>query len=124
MRKVLRLNVLLVVWLFAALYAVIGLYAASKSAILQQDSVVAPLGFEYPLAHFSITITFKLPQPASWLTPVIVLIMGMFYALTGAISGTAFAYFYNLTSKFWPGVLAQTEADKLQPEPKPDVALT
>ncbi len=47
----------------------------------------------------------------------------MFYAITGAISGAAFSYLYNLTSRFWPGVSAEVEADKLQTVLAADVAL-
>ncbi len=87
MHKILRLDMLSVVRLFVAFYAVIGIYAASRSALMGADSVLCPFGFEYPLSHATINLTINLPHPASWVTPFLVLIAIVFYAITGAISG-------------------------------------
>jgi hypothetical protein len=115
-RKILRLDMLSAVRLFAVIYALIGLYASSKSVILGEESIDCPFGFQYPMLHATVDVTIKLPQ-AAWLAPFLVLISVVFYALTGIISGVAAVLLYNLTSRFWPGVSAEVEAEKLAVEP-------
>jgi hypothetical protein len=75
------------------------------------------------MAHLTVDVTIKFPNPASFLTPFIVLISAVFYALTGAISGAGFVLLYNLTSKFWPGVSATVAADPPTTEPSPGIGL-
>jgi hypothetical protein len=87
------------------------------------DSVLCPFGFEYPLSHATINLTINLPHPASWVTPFLVLIAIVFYAITGAISGTAVVILYNISSKYWPGVLAQVIAEERLVEPGPGIGL-
>jgi hypothetical protein len=123
MRKILRLDMLSVVRLFAIFYAVIGVYAASKSAIMGKDSVLCPFGFEYPLSYATINLTVSLPHPATWVTPFMVLIAVVFYAITGVISGVTVVILYNISSKYWPGVLAEVKTDERPAEPGPGIGL-
>jgi hypothetical protein len=123
MRKIHRLDYRSVVSVFAVFYAIIGVFAATKAAIASEDSVVFPFGFEYPLSHLNLDITFNLPHPASWITPVVVFIAAIFYAMSGVISGVTLVFFYNLTSKFWPGISAQVQDEERLVEPNPGIGL-
>jgi hypothetical protein len=122
-RKILRFDMLSVVRLYAVLCAVIGVYTASKSALEGADTVLCPFGFEFPLLYLTVNLTINLPHPASWLTPFIVLISVIFYAITGAISGTTVVILYNISSRYWPGVLAEVKTDERTAEPGPGIGL-
>jgi thiol:disulfide interchange protein len=122
-RKILRFDMLSVVRLFVVFYAVIGVYAATKSAIMGEDTVLCPFGFEYPLLYLTVNLTIKLPHPTSWITPFVVFFSVMFYAITGAISGVTFVIVYNISSKYWPGVLAQVKAEERPDEPASGIGL-
>jgi hypothetical protein len=123
MRKILRLDLVSTLRLFVVFYALIGLWASSKSALSGDTTVDCPFGFYYPLLHFDVNLTINLPNPASWLTPFIVLISIVFYGSTGAISGTALVLLYNYTSRFWPGVKASVEQDALPAALSPTIAV-
>jgi hypothetical protein len=105
MRKVLRLDYLSTIRLFVMVYSVIGLYTASKSVIVGDESIYCPFGFQYPMLYLTLDVTFKLPQ-AAWIAPFLVLISVIFYALTGIISGFTAVLLYNLTARFWAGISA------------------
>jgi len=121
-RKVLRLDMSSTVRLFVLVYSLIGLYAASKSVIVGDESIYCPFGFEYPLLHLTIDVTFKVPREV-WLSPFMVLISVIFYALSGIISGVAAVLLYNLTAKFWPGISAVVSTEAPSAEPGPGIGL-
>jgi hypothetical protein len=114
MRKVLKLDVLSVARLFATLYAVIGLYVSAKAVLTGAEKLNCPFGIDYPYLYFRVNINFVLAEWSAWMTPVLLLIAMMFYAITGAISGAIAAIAYNLTSRFWPGIAAIVEPEKAQ----------
>jgi hypothetical protein len=111
MRKILRLDMISCVRVFIVFYAVIGLYASSKATMTGADTILCPFGFEYPYLFLRVNLNINLPNPPNAVTPFLVLISVVFYALTGAISGTAVVLLYNLTSRFWPGISAELEPD-------------
>jgi hypothetical protein len=111
MRKVLRLDMNSTLRMFAAFYAFVGLCVGSKAAIVNDDSLVCPFGFAYPMTQAIITVTLNLPHPATWLTMGLILITGVFYAITGLISGAAVVLVYNIVGKFWPLFSVQVEAE-------------
>lgn len=51
MQKVVRLDMNSTLRVFAAFYACVGLYVASKAAIVDDDSIVCPFGFAYPMTQ-------------------------------------------------------------------------
>ena len=112
MRKVLKLDVLSVVWLFVIFYAAVGLFASAKSVLTGEEKVYCPFGLHLPFLYFTVDINFKLPEWPGMLASVLLIIAVVFYALTGAISGFTAAWAYNLTSRFWPGIAATVEPEK------------
>jgi hypothetical protein len=111
-RKILRLDIFSAARLFAILYALGGLYNSVKSVWAGDDFVSCPFGIWYPMWFFTVNLNIKIPHPASWLTPLVVLCPVAFYAVTGVISGVVLVILYNLTSKFWPGILGRVEANE------------
>lgn len=65
MRRIVRLNMVSVLSLFAVFYAVVGLWASSKAVMTHQDAIVCPFGFAFPMAQAVITVTIHLPNPAT-----------------------------------------------------------
>ncbi len=69
------------------------------------------------MSHLTIDVTLKLPPPSLAITPFLVVISVVFYALTGAISATVVCILYNLTSRFWPGISGQVDVNgPVQPD--------
>lgn len=118
MRKILRLDFISVVKFFAVLYAVAGLCQASKSVFVGDQSVYCPIGIQLPIFHATADLAVKLPQPASWLTPFVVLISAAAYTLTGICSAVTVVVLYNISSEFWSGLRAQVEEDEASVEPE------
>ncbi len=123
MRKILRLDVFSVATLFAVFYAGIGLYIALKSVLHDESSLLCPLGLELPVLHFTINITLKLPPTSVLVTPFFVINCVVFYAITGALSGTFVSILYNLTSRFWPGISGEVDAKIQRTQPSPGIGL-
>jgi hypothetical protein len=115
-RKILRLDFLSVSKFFAVLYAVAGLCQASKSVFAGDESVYCPVGILLPIFHATADLAVKLPQPASWLTPFVVLISAAAYTLTGICSAVTVVVLYNISSEFWSGLRAQVEEDESSPD--------
>jgi hypothetical protein len=123
MRKIVRLDMHSTVRLFVASYAVIGLYSASKAAILGDESILAPFGFAYPLCTLYFYLTIHLPNPATFFTGGIILITTVFFALTGAISGATVVFVYNFLARFWPLLSAEFAPDPHSAQSAPAIAL-
>ncbi len=119
MRKVLKLDVLSVVRLFAVFYAAIGLYVSANAVLTGADKLNCPFGFDYPYLYFRVNINFELAEWPRMMAGVLVLIAMVFYSITGAISGAAAGFAYNLTSRFWPGLAAVVESEKKAVEATP-----
>ncbi len=119
MRKILRLDIASVARFFAVFYAVAGICQASKSVFIGDESVYCPIGINLPFFHATMDFTARLPQPASWLTPLVVLISAASYTLTGIISGVTVAILYNTSSEFWSGISTQVEEEERLAEPAP-----
>jgi hypothetical protein len=109
MRKVLRLDIASVAWMSAVFYAVIGLFVSAKSALTGAETVYCPFGFHYPFLFFDFHLNLTLPNPPNATTPIFVIFAVFCYGVTGVFSGSVLAYLYNLTSRFWPGMLAELE---------------
>lgn len=109
MRKIIRLNMVSALRIFAISYAFIGLYVSLKAAITGAESILAPFGFAYPMVTFYIYLTIHLPQPANALTLGLGSIVIVFYAITGLISGTAVVLLYNWLSSFLPLLSGEVE---------------
>lgn len=115
MQKILRFRIQSIVWACAVFYGLIGAYASTKSAIMHEENILCPFGFEFPMCHLSISVTLKTPTEV-WLTAAVVLISIIFYAITGMISSFALSLIYNFTSGLWPGISAQVIPSCVQPE--------
>ncbi|MGH9563863.1 MAG: hypothetical protein ACRD3S_20610 [Terracidiphilus sp.] len=82
MRKIVRLDLLSAVRLFALFYAVIGLIVSLKSILTDEGSVYCPLGFHYPWLNLDVHLDVTPPNPPSVFTAFTVLIAVIFYAIT------------------------------------------
>jgi hypothetical protein len=124
MRKVTRLDMISILRLFAIFYSVVGFCVATKAVIVDDESVLCPFGFAYPLCTFYIYLTIHLPHPATWMSAGIIVIMVVFYALTGLISGAAVVFAYNLLARVWPALSVRVQGDAAPPsEPDPGIGL-
>jgi len=123
MRKIVRLDYLNIVSLFAAFNAAVGLYAVSKSVIDGATKAICPLGLAYPLLTFTINLNLDLSQHDLWLISADIIIAVIFYALSGAISGAVLVFVYNLTARFWAGLVGEVEESKPSPEAQPGIGL-
>ncbi|MGD0830642.1 MAG: hypothetical protein ABR907_06850 [Terracidiphilus sp.] len=123
MRKILRLDFLSVCKFFAVLYAVEGLCQASKSVFIGDESVYCPVGILLPIFHATAELAVKLPQPASWLTPLVVLVSAASFTLTGICSAVTVVVLYNISAQFWSGLRAQVEEDEQHREINPEIDL-
>lgn len=122
MRKIKRLDLKSMLWVFAVFYAVVGLCVASKAVIVDDESIQCPFGLAYPLCTLYLYLTVHLPHPATWMSAGIIVIAVVFYALTGLMSGAAVVFAYNAVARFWPLLSAKLEDDTVTHEPDQSVS--
>jgi len=123
MRKVTRLDMISMLWLFGIFYALVGLFVASKAVLVDAESVLCPFGFAYPMCTFYLYLTVHLPHPATWLSAGIIVITVVFYSLTGLISGAAVVLAYNLVARIRPLLTVQVEGDTVTSETGSNIGL-